>query len=700
MNRSIDTGAGAWPARTAWPGHAASESDSDGSARGAESGDEGRAILPGSTSSRSSSDDGAGAGGLGVMLVAAFARKRTASTQALRGFDIASVPGSDGGSGDERSYGSADEDYSSLDEEGLAGPLLGQHAHASIDFVEHFGRTGGASSSGPAGARTAGTSGPRATAASSKMSADGVLSPSDSSTLVPSELRVDGGWAADLSGEARHPGAARRRAGVPARGAMGWQAQPVPEADSVPRDATVFWLRRHGLQRPWDPLLVAHWLTAGALVGLFSAALALHLWTLEPGASPGWRAVLVAEALLAAVAVVLDVLVVLCDVEAAEAKPRVRAAQRQRNPTYVFATGVPVVDPATTECGVCSVYVGPGTRHCKLCNKCVAGHSHHCRFLNTCVGDANYRMFCIFIALAQAYTLLALACCLRVACSAGRDHGRFRQALWAAIGSPGSISPTGRLAEGVTVAFLVLLALYMLVDLAALLGLTLLIALHPLRKAAPREEPAPAESLPAGASEQYTYVTDDSGYAWLYDTASAQYYYYDASQGTYIPYGAADAQAAATPSDAAEPAAREEVRGGSSSKQYQRKRRIVRMAGGQVWEDASLDDWPTDDYRLFAGDLGPDVTGEMLEQAFGKFRSLQRSLVVRDKGTGKSKGYGFLSFGDADDFLAAWKEFNGKYVGSRPIKLRKSTWRDRNVDIRKVKRQDKRAFLDYKQGKR
>ncbi|KAI8323983.1 RNA-binding domain-containing protein, partial [Martensiomyces pterosporus] len=130
-----------------------------------------------------------------------------------------------------------------------------------------------------------------------------------------------------------------------------------------------------------------------------------------------------------------------------------------------------------------------------------------------------------------------------------------------------------------------------------------------------------------------------------------------------------------------------------------KKRRVVRMAGGQVWEDATLDEWPTNDYRLFAGDLGPEVTGELLEQAFGKFRSLQRTHVVVDNRTGKSRGYGFLSFGNPDDFLAAWKEFNGKYVGSRPIKLRKSTWKDRNADIRKVKRQDKRAFLEYKQHK-
>ena len=35
--------------------------------------------------------------------------------------------------------------------------------------------------------------------------------------------------------------------------------------------------------------------------------------------------------------------------------------------------------------------------------------------------------------------------------------------------------------------------------------------------------------------------------------------------------------------------------------------------------------------------------------------------------------------------------FSGKYVGNRPIKLRKSTWKDRNADVvRKKEREKKR----------
>ncbi|KAG9295393.1 hypothetical protein G9A89_013422 [Geosiphon pyriformis] len=116
--------------------------------------------------------------------------------------------------------------------------------------------------------------------------------------------------------------------------------------------------------------------------------------------------------------------------------------------------------------------------------------------------------------------------------------------------------------------------------------------------------------------------------------------------------------------------------------QKKKQKTIVRAAGGEVWEDPTLLEWDTNDFRLFCGDLGNEVTDDVLYKAFGKYPSLQKAKVVRDKRTGKSKGYGFVSFKDADEFVKAWKEMNGKYVGNRPIKLRKSTWKDRNIEAR------------------
>ncbi|XP_046962071.1 RNA-binding protein 42-like [Vanessa cardui] len=128
-------------------------------------------------------------------------------------------------------------------------------------------------------------------------------------------------------------------------------------------------------------------------------------------------------------------------------------------------------------------------------------------------------------------------------------------------------------------------------------------------------------------------------------------------------------------------------------KKEKKHRKVVRTAGGQVWEDVTLLDWPDDDFRMFCGDLGNDVTDELLTRTFGKYTSFQRAKVIRDKRTNKSKGFGFVSFKDPGDFIKAMKEMDGRYVGSRPIKLRKSTWKNRALDVVRKKEKEKAALL-------
>ncbi|WOL09632.1 hypothetical protein Cni_G18385 [Canna indica] len=108
-----------------------------------------------------------------------------------------------------------------------------------------------------------------------------------------------------------------------------------------------------------------------------------------------------------------------------------------------------------------------------------------------------------------------------------------------------------------------------------------------------------------------------------------------------------------------------------------KKKGIPRKAAGKTWEDPKLTEWPENDFRLFCGDLGNEVNDDVLSKAFSRYPSFNMARVVRDKWTCKTKGYGFVSFANASDLVAAMKEMSGKYVGNRPIKLRKSTWKDR-----------------------
>ncbi|MED6156661.1 hypothetical protein PIB30_016398 [Stylosanthes scabra] len=93
-----------------------------------------------------------------------------------------------------------------------------------------------------------------------------------------------------------------------------------------------------------------------------------------------------------------------------------------------------------------------------------------------------------------------------------------------------------------------------------------------------------------------------------------------------------------------------------------KRKAVPRRAAGQTWEDPSLAEFP----------------------------SFNMARVVRDKRSGKTKGYGFVSFADPSDLAVALKEMNGKYVGNRPIKLCKSKWKER-TDYDAVDKQKKHS---------
>ena len=73
-------------------------------------------------------------------------------------------------------------------------------------------------------------------------------------------------------------------------------------------------------------------------------------------------------------------------------------------------------------------------------------------------------------------------------------------------------------------------------------------------------------------------------------------------------------------------------------KKIKKSKKIVRTGGGQMWEDPSLKEWDQNDFRIFCGDLGNDVTDEVLQRTFGRYPSFQKAKVVRDKKSNKTKG--------------------------------------------------------------
>lgn len=125
------------------------------------------------------------------------------------------------------------------------------------------------------------------------------------------------------------------------------------------------------------------------------------------------------------------------------------------------------------------------------------------------------------------------------------------------------------------------------------------------------------------------------------------------------------------------------------------KKTVVREGGGKKWTDDSLLEWDPSHLRLFVGNLAGETTDDALLKAFARWKSVQKARVVRDKRTSKSKGYGFVSFSDADDFFQAAKEMNGKYIQSHPVVIRKA-----NTEIKVSNAKDKDRGKNKKKNKK
>ncbi|KAG5935518.1 hypothetical protein E4U53_000419 [Claviceps sorghi] len=131
----------------------------------------------------------------------------------------------------------------------------------------------------------------------------------------------------------------------------------------------------------------------------------------------------------------------------------------------------------------------------------------------------------------------------------------------------------------------------------------------------------------------------------------------------------------------------------AASTKPDKKKTVVRQGGGKKWTDDSLLEWDPAHLRLFVGNLAGETTDDSLLKAFTPWKSVQRAKVVRDKRTNKSKGYGFVSFSDADDFFNAAKTMNGQYIQSHPVIVKKA-----NTEIKAVTVKEKKGGKNNRRG--
>lgn len=73
-----------------------------------------------------------------------------------------------------------------------------------------------------------------------------------------------------------------------------------------------------------------------------------------------------------------------------------------------------------------------------------------------------------------------------------------------------------------------------------------------------------------------------------------------------------------------------------------------------------------DKNKIFVGSLPWSINNDSLKELFSQYGEITEAIVITDRMSGRSKGFGFVTFANADSAQKAL-EMGGKEVEGRPI---------------------------------
>jgi len=79
--------------------------------------------------------------------------------------------------------------------------------------------------------------------------------------------------------------------------------------------------------------------------------------------------------------------------------------------------------------------------------------------------------------------------------------------------------------------------------------------------------------------------------------------------------------------------------------------------------------------KLFVGGLSWDTTDSSLNQAFESFGEVTEAKVITDRESGRSRGFGFVTFVEASSATNAMAEMDGTTLDGRAIKVNEAQQR-------------------------
>src|SRR6185503_13246707 len=74
-------------------------------------------------------------------------------------------------------------------------------------------------------------------------------------------------------------------------------------------------------------------------------------------------------------------------------------------------------------------------------------------------------------------------------------------------------------------------------------------------------------------------------------------------------------------------------------------------------------------HKLFIGGLAFSTSNDRLREVFAQAGAVESAAVVTDRDTGQSRGFGFVEMATAEEAAEAVKQFNGKEIDGRTLKV-------------------------------
>ena len=93
--------------------------------------------------------------------------------------------------------------------------------------------------------------------------------------------------------------------------------------------------------------------------------------------------------------------------------------------------------------------------------------------------------------------------------------------------------------------------------------------------------------------------------------------------------------------------------------------------------------------KLFVGNLSWTTKDEGLRQAFEQFGEVSDAKVITERETGRSRGFGFVTYSKNEDAAKAVQTMNGADLDGRPIRVNEANERPDRPQRREGGRDDR-----------